>query len=145
MRIRLIVVSAIGVVALSGAAVVALGSGTGAGIPEEVAHEAKYQGLDPYLLGVLVEREGVSLDHTGSATELRSAARRLRRGIDRHQTVVGAIAATRAGDEQVSRWLADDPVVATSAEAIPDPEVREFVLGVLAGAGVSSTPTGTDR
>ncbi len=98
---------------------------------DAIVSEAANYGLDPSLLAAVVSTEGVVSDAGGAHSELRNAAKRLRGGIDRHQSVVGALAAMRVGDEQVSDWLDERPLAASSAGALPDRAVRTFVTEIL--------------
>jgi len=132
---RLVIAAAV-VAALSAAVVAAVGAAddTPSTIQgaDAIAAEAAHHGLDPALLGALIATEGVDTRDGGPQSELRAAAKLLRGGIGRHRSVVGALAAMRAGDDRVSGWLRSRPLAASSTSALPDPQTRAFVSEVLA-------------
>ena len=144
---RMAVVGVLTAAVLAVVAVAALGSGDGSDVtPASVEAEAGHRGLDARLLAAVVEHDDVLLRHSGSESELRGAARRLRGGIDRHQSVVAALAASQVGDERVSRWLSDDPALATDPSAIPERGAREFVIAILTEVSPDGRPSvGTGR
>jgi hypothetical protein len=98
---------------------------------ETIHTEARNHGLDPTLLAAVALAEGVDTATTGPRSELRAAARRLRGGIDRHRSVVGAVAALRVGDERTAAWLRSRPEAASAVAALPDAETRAFVRAVI--------------
>jgi autotransporter translocation and assembly factor TamB len=130
------VIAIVVVAALSAAAVAAVGAAGDTSTTirgaDVVAAEAGHHGLDPALLGALVATEGIDATTGGPQSELRATAKLLRGGIDTHRSVVGALAAVRAGDDRVSGWLRSRPLAASSAGALPDARTGAFVSEVLA-------------
>jgi len=133
--VKRVVIPVIVAAALSAAAVAAVGAADDPAATVEhadvIVAEAANHGLDPTLLAAVVSAEGVNAENGGAQSELRAAAKRLRGGIDRHQSVVGALAAMRVGDERVSTWLHARPRAASSAGALPDARTRAFVTEVI--------------